>query len=123
MSDSDLVRRAAEGIRPSTAGWTYLSFRTLWRKPGEELTGQTGSEETALIWLGGTADVEGFCPVRERYDSFCDIAAPLTSKALALWESATTSSAANLRRCCSRQGRATASAPRRPCISPSSRHP
>jgi 5-deoxy-glucuronate isomerase len=70
MSDSDLVRRAAEGIRPSTAGWTYLSFRTLWRKPDEELAGQTGNEETALIWLGGTADVEGFGAVGERDDVF-----------------------------------------------------
>src|SRR3984893_2592564 len=70
MSDSDLVRRAAEGIRPSTAGWTYLSFRTVRYKPDEELTGQTGNEETALIWLGGTADVEGFGAVGERDDVF-----------------------------------------------------
>src|SRR6267378_7068021 len=70
MSDQDLVRNAAEGIRPATAGWTYLSFRTVTRKPGEELTGQTGSEETALIWLGGTADVDGFGAVGERDDVF-----------------------------------------------------
>jgi 5-deoxy-glucuronate isomerase len=70
MSDQDLVRNAAEGIRPTTAGWTYLSFRTVTRKPGEELTGQTGSEETALIWLGGTADVDGFGAVGERDDVF-----------------------------------------------------
>ena len=50
-----LVRNAAEGIRPATAGWTYLSFRTVRRKPGEELSGHTGNEETALIWLGGSA--------------------------------------------------------------------
>ena len=70
MSDSDLVRSATEGIRPATAGWTYLSFRTVRRKPDEELTGQTGNEETALTWLGGTADVEGFGAVGERDDVF-----------------------------------------------------
>ena len=67
---SDLVRDAAEGIRPATAGWTYLSFRTVMRKPDEVLTGQTGNEETALIWLGGRADVEGFGDVGEREDVF-----------------------------------------------------
>jgi 5-deoxy-glucuronate isomerase len=67
---SDLVRNATEGIRPATAGWTYLSFRTVRRGPDEELTGQTGNEETALIWLGGTADVEGFGNVGERADVF-----------------------------------------------------
>jgi 5-deoxy-glucuronate isomerase len=70
MSDSGLVRNAGEGIRPATAGWTYLSFRTIRRQPGEELTGQTGNEETALIWLGGRAEVEGFGEVGEREDVF-----------------------------------------------------
>ncbi len=70
MSDPNLVHNAAEGIRPATAGWTYLSFRTVQRKPDEELAGQTGKEETALIWLGGTADVEGFGNVGEREDVF-----------------------------------------------------
>src|SRR5438128_513694 len=70
MSDPNLVRNAAEGIRPATAGWTYLSFRTVQRKADEELTGETGNEETALIWLGGTADVEGFDQVGEREDVF-----------------------------------------------------
>src|SRR2546425_5526147 len=65
-----LVRNAAEGIHPATAGWTYLSFRTVRRKPGEELAGQTGNEETALIWLGGTAHVDGFGAVGEREDVF-----------------------------------------------------
>src|SRR6202022_3244386 len=65
-----LVRNAAEGIRPATAGWTSLSFRTVRRDPDEELTGQTGNEETALVWLGGTADVEGFGNVGERADVF-----------------------------------------------------
>ncbi len=65
-----LVHNAAEGIRPATAGWTYLSFRTVQRKADEELTGETGNEETALIWLGGTADVEGFGNVGEREDVF-----------------------------------------------------
>ena len=67
---SDLVRNATEGIRPATAGWTYLSFRTVRRKPDEELSGQTGNEETAFIWLGGTADVDGFGQVGEREDVF-----------------------------------------------------
>ena len=70
MSDPNLVHNAAEGIRPATAGWTYLSFRTVQRKADEELTGETGNEETALIWLGGTADVEGFDQVGEREDVF-----------------------------------------------------
>jgi 5-deoxy-glucuronate isomerase len=64
------LRNATEGIRPATAGWTYLSFRTVRRKPREELSGQTGNEETALIWLGGRADVEGFGEVGEREDVF-----------------------------------------------------
>src|SRR4030081_1918580 len=70
MSDPNLVRSASDGIRPATAGWTYLSFRTVRRKPGEEFTGETGNEETALIWLGGTADVDGFGDVGEREDVF-----------------------------------------------------
>jgi len=65
-----LVRNAAEGIRPATAGWTYLSFRTVRRNPDEELTAQTGNEEMALIWLGGTANVEGFGDVGDREDVF-----------------------------------------------------
>lgn len=65
-----LVRNATEGIRPANAGWTYLSFRTVWRKPGEELTGETGLEETALIWLSGRADVDGLGAVGEREDVF-----------------------------------------------------
>ena len=70
MSESNLVRDAASGIRPATAGWTYLSFRTVQRNAGEELAGETGNEETALIWLGGTADVEGFGHVGDREDVF-----------------------------------------------------
>lgn len=65
-----LVHKATEGIRPATAGWTYLSFRTVRRKPDEDFTGQTGDEETALIWLGGTAEVEGFGKVGQRQDVF-----------------------------------------------------
>jgi len=68
--NEDLVRNASEGIRPETAGWTYLSFRTARRKPDEELAGQTGDEETALIWLGGIAEVAGFGTVGEREDVF-----------------------------------------------------
>ena len=70
MTDSGLVHDAAEGIRPATAGWTYLSFRTVRRNPREEVSGQTGNEETALIWLGGSAEVEGFGRVGERQDVF-----------------------------------------------------
>ena len=65
-----LVRNAAEGIRPATAGWTYLSFRTVKRAPDDEVAGHTGDEETALIWLGGTAEVDGFGKVGEREDVF-----------------------------------------------------
>jgi 5-deoxy-glucuronate isomerase len=65
-----LVRDAIEGIRPATAGWTYLSFRTVRREPNDELAGQTGDEETGLIWLGGSADVDGFGTVGEREDVF-----------------------------------------------------
>ena len=67
---SDLVRNAAQGVSPATAEWSYLSFRTVRRKPGEELSGQTGNEETALIWLGGRADVEGFGEVGDREEVF-----------------------------------------------------
>jgi 5-deoxy-glucuronate isomerase len=65
-----LVRNATEGIRPETAGWTYLSFRTIKRAPNDELAGHTGDEETALIWLGGIAEVDGFGKVGEREDVF-----------------------------------------------------
>src|SRR5260370_9063299 len=65
-----LVHKAAQGIRPATAGWTYLSFRTVRRNPREELSGQTGDEETGLIWLGGRAEVDGFGEVGEREDVF-----------------------------------------------------
>src|SRR5437763_16042125 len=64
-----LLRDATEGIRPATAGWTYLSFRTIRRKPQEALAGETGNEAAALIWLGGTADVDGFRQVGERADA------------------------------------------------------
>ena len=70
MSDRSLVHNAADGIRPSTAGWTYLSFRTVRRSEGEELSGQTGKEETALVWLGGRAEVDGFGEIGEREDVF-----------------------------------------------------
>ena len=65
-----LVRNATEGINPATAGWTYLSFRMVRSRAGEELTGQSGDEETALIWLEGTAEVTGFGQVGEREDVF-----------------------------------------------------
>ena len=65
-----LVRNATDGIRPETAGWTYLSFRTVRREVDDELAGQTGDEENALIWLGGIAEVAGFGTVGEREDVF-----------------------------------------------------
>ncbi len=65
-----LVHNATDGIHPAKAGWTYLSFRTLRRKPEEELIGQTVDQETALIWLGGVAAVDGFGTVGEREDVF-----------------------------------------------------
>ena len=68
--DGGFVHRASKGITPAIAGWTYLSFKTLKRHPGEELSGQTGNEETGLIWLSGRADVEGFGEVGEREDVF-----------------------------------------------------
>src|SRR2546429_3243881 len=67
---SDLVRNASEGIRPAPGGGPSLSFRPTRRKPNEGLSGETGNEETALIWLGGTADVDGFGQVGEREDVF-----------------------------------------------------
>jgi 5-deoxy-glucuronate isomerase len=67
---SDLVRNATDGIRPATAGWTYLSFRTVRRNQDDELAGHTGDQETALIWLGGIAEVAGFGTVGEREDVF-----------------------------------------------------
>jgi 5-deoxy-glucuronate isomerase len=70
MSDPSLVRRATEGVRPETAGWKYLSFRTRSLAPAEELAGNTKAEETALIWLGGTAEVDGFGDVGERAHVF-----------------------------------------------------
>jgi 5-deoxy-glucuronate isomerase len=70
VNKDNLVRNASEGIRPANAGWTYLSFRTLWLNPGEELAGDTKGEETALIWLGGTAEVDGFGEVGERDNVF-----------------------------------------------------
>jgi 5-deoxy-glucuronate isomerase len=67
---SELVRNAGEGITPATAGWTYLSFRTIRRQSGEELSGDTGDQETAFIFLGGTALIDGFGEIGERDDVF-----------------------------------------------------
>ena len=72
-----LVRSATRGITPETAGWTYLSFRTIHRKPGEELAGATGDQETALIWLRGTALVDGVGSVGERQDVFSGLPSAL----------------------------------------------
>lgn len=67
---NSLVRNATDGINPKAAGWTYLSFRTLRCRPDEVFAGTTGSQETAIIWLGGRAQVEGFGQVGERDDVF-----------------------------------------------------
>jgi 5-deoxy-glucuronate isomerase len=74
---SELVRDAATGIVPASAGWTYLSFRAVRFPAGEVLVGQTGGEETALIWLGGTAEVDGFGRVGERVDVFSGLPSAL----------------------------------------------
>src|SRR2546427_7610445 len=73
----DLVRDATTGITPEAAGWTYLSFRTIHCKSGEELAGATGDQETALIWLRGTALVDGVGPVGERQDVFSGLPSAL----------------------------------------------
>lgn len=65
-----MVRNAIEGINPKTAGWTYLSFRTVRCRADDVVVGETGGDETALIWLGGRAEVDGFGPVGERDDVF-----------------------------------------------------
>jgi 5-deoxy-glucuronate isomerase len=75
--DAGLVRDATKGIDPRSAGWTYLSFRTVRREPGEEFSGRTGGEETALIWLGGTAGVDGVGEVGERADVFSGLPSAL----------------------------------------------
>lgn len=67
---SELVRDASEGITPETAGWRYLAFRTVHCQVGQELAGDTADQETALIWLGGGAEVDGFGLVGEREDVF-----------------------------------------------------
>ena len=75
--DAGLVRDATRGIGPRSAGWSYLSFRTVRRAPDEEFSGQTGGEETALIWLGGTAEVDGVGQVGERDDVFSGLPSAL----------------------------------------------
>jgi len=75
--DAGLVRDAAKGIDPRSAGWTYLSFRTVRRAAGEEFNGQTAGEETALIWLGGTAEVDGVGEVGARDDVFSGLPSAL----------------------------------------------
>ena len=77
MSEGGLVRDAGVGIAPHNAGWKYLSFRTLRKPAGEEVAGETGSEETALIWLAGTASVDGFGTVGERADVFSGLPSAL----------------------------------------------
>lgn len=74
---SELVRNAGDGITPASAGWTYLSFKTIRRRPGEELTGETGDQETGIVWLGGTARVEGFGEIGERGDVFSGLPSAL----------------------------------------------
>ena len=76
-ADAGLVRDATHGIDPRSAGWTYLSFRIVRRAAGEEFRGETGEEETALIWLGGTAEVDGVGEVGERDDVFSGLPSAL----------------------------------------------
>ena len=77
MSDDGLVRNASEGVNPKTAGWTYLSFRTVGCRADEIMAGETGADETALIWLGGRAEVDGFGQVGERDDVFSGLPSAL----------------------------------------------
>jgi 5-deoxy-glucuronate isomerase len=70
VSTQGLVRDAAEGITPASAGWRYLGFRSVRLGEGERLEGETAGEETALVWLGGRAEVEGLGQVGERKDVF-----------------------------------------------------
>src|SRR2546430_6221749 len=44
-----LVRNASDGINPKTAGWNYLSFRSVRCRADDVLAGETGGDETALI--------------------------------------------------------------------------
>src|SRR2546428_12812760 len=64
----DPVRNAAEGVTPDSAGWQYLSFKTVHLAAGARLAAHTKAEEAALIWLGGRATVEGFGTVGGRVD-------------------------------------------------------
>ena len=64
----ELRRQARHGITPQTAGWSYLSFRSLRLEAGRELAGETKGEETAMVWLAGRAEVEGMGAVGERAD-------------------------------------------------------
>ncbi len=64
----DPVRKAADGVTPESAGWTYLSFKSVHLQSGATLAAHTGANETALIWLGGRAKAEGFGDVGGRAD-------------------------------------------------------
>lgn len=64
----DPVRKAAEGITPESAGWDYLGFKTVHLEVGVTLAAVTGSNETALVWLGGRAEVPGFGTIGGRAD-------------------------------------------------------
>lgn len=44
-------------ITPATAGWQYLSFKTLMLKAGEDVSGHTAGEEAALVPLSGSVEV------------------------------------------------------------------
>jgi 5-deoxy-glucuronate isomerase len=64
----DPVRNAAQGVTPPSAGWQYLSFKTIHLAAGAGLAAHTGDDETALIWLGGRATVDGFGTLGGRVD-------------------------------------------------------
>src|SRR5207245_2669930 len=66
-----------EGVDLKTAGWTYLSLRTVRCRADEVLAGETGADETALIWLGGRAEVDGFGRVGDREDVFSGLPSAL----------------------------------------------
>ena len=74
---SGLVRNANEGVTPETAGWRYLSFRTVHCRAGDRLAAETGKEETGIVWLGGRAEVDGYGSVGARDDVFSGLPSAL----------------------------------------------
>jgi 5-deoxy-glucuronate isomerase len=64
----DPIRKAAAGVTAESAGWKYLSFKTVHLEAGASLAGNTHDDETALVFIGGRATVGGFGVVGDRAD-------------------------------------------------------